>query len=120
LPQTAPLQRRWTVRPSRPAEAADLAREIGVDAITAQCLLNRDLSDPAEARTFLRGGLGTLLRPEGLPDMPKAVARIRAAIRDRETICVWGDYDVDGISGTALLVRFLKLAGAEGAVDQDE
>jgi len=116
LPQTAPLKLRWTVRASRPAEAAELAREIGVDAITAQCLLNRELSDPGEARTFLRGGLGTLLRPEGLPDMPKAVARIRKALRDRETICVWGDYDVDGISGTSLLVRFLRLAGAEKVV----
>ena len=70
------------------------------------------MSDPVAARTFLRGGLGTLLRPEGLPDMAKAVARIRQALRKRETICVWGDYDVDGISGTALLVRFLRLAGA--------
>lgn len=100
------------MRDARPAEAAELAREIGVDRITAQCLLNRGLDAAVEARAFLRDGLSALLRPEGLPDLPAAVARIRKALRDRETICVWGDYDVDGISGTALLVRFLRLAGA--------
>ncbi len=80
--------------------------------MTAQCLINRDLHEAAAARSFLRDGLGSLLRPEGLPDMPAAVARIRRALRENETICVWGDYDVDGISGTALFVRFLRLAGA--------
>ena len=89
-----------------------MARELGVDRLTAQCLLNRGLEEVGAARSFLRDGLGSLLRPEGLPDMGVAVARIRRALRERETICVWGDYDVDGISGTALLVRFLRMAGA--------
>lgn len=80
--------------------------------ITAQCLLNRGVEDSGAAREFLRAGLSTLLRPETLPDAAAGVARIRRALGARERICVWGDYDVDGISGTALLVRFLRMLGA--------
>jgi single-stranded-DNA-specific exonuclease len=68
--------------------------------------------DESAAREYLRGGLGSLLRPEDLPDIAPAVARIRRAIRDDELICVWGDYDVDGVCGTAVMVRFLRLLGA--------
>jgi single-stranded-DNA-specific exonuclease len=108
--------RRWRVREAQPEASAALARDVGIDRVTAQCLLNRGLHERTEARAFLRDGLGSLLRPEDLPDMPQGVDRIRRALRDRETICVWGDYDVDGISGTALLVRFLRLAGAERVI----
>ena len=93
-----------------------MARAIGLDRVTAQCLINRGVHDPGAARAHLQGSLSDLLRPEDLPDVAAAVARIRAAIRARETICVWGDYDVDGVSGTAILVRFLRQLGAARVV----
>jgi single-stranded-DNA-specific exonuclease len=89
-----------------------MAQALSVDELTAQCLLNRGVEDDAAAREFLRAGLASLLRPEDLPDVAPAVARIRRAVRDGETICVWGDYDVDGICGAAVMIRFLRLVGA--------
>ncbi|MCE9636075.1 MAG: single-stranded-DNA-specific exonuclease RecJ [Planctomycetes bacterium] len=106
-------RRRWNVHPARPAERAELGRALGISDIAAQCLLNRGVSGESEAREFLRGSLATLLRPEDLPDMPAAVARIRRAIADRERICVWGDYDVDGVCGTAVMVKFLRMLGGD-------
>jgi len=104
-------RRRWVIQPPDPRRA-DLARALSLDELTAQCLLNRGVCEESAAREFLRAGLGSLHRPEDLPDIVPAVARIRRAIRENETICVWGDYDVDGVCGTAVMVRFLRLLGA--------
>jgi single-stranded-DNA-specific exonuclease len=89
-----------------------LAAALDVDELTAQCLINRGQGDETAAREFLRAPLTSLLRPESLPDIEVAVARIRRAVRDGETVCVWGDYDVDGISGAAVMTRFLRRLGA--------
>lgn len=105
--------RNWTLAPQRVAERTSLALALGIEGAAAQCLLNRGISDATAGAEFLRGSLGSLLRPEDLPDMPAGVARIRQAVGARERICVWGDYDVDGISGTAVLVRFLRRLGAD-------
>jgi single-stranded-DNA-specific exonuclease len=114
LPSTSSprTRRRWEVAAPDPRRG-ELSRAIDVDELTAQCLLNRGVADEPAAREFLRAGLGSLLRPEDLPDVVPAVARIRRAIRDKETICVWGDYDVDGICGAAVMIRFLRLLGAK-------
>lgn len=111
--RTQPPRRRWTLRPQRPAERAALAQALGIGGIAAQCLLNRGIEDEADAREFLRGSLQSLHRPEDLPDMAAAVARIRRALGAKERICVWGDYDVDGVCGTALMVRFLRRLGGD-------
>ena len=105
------LPGRWVVRAPDPRRR-ELAQALGLDELTAQCLLNRGIADDAAGREYLRAGLGSLLRPEDLPDVGLAVARIRRAIRESQPICVWGDYDVDGVSGTAVMVRFLRLLGA--------
>ena len=70
------------------------------------------MTDERSAREYLTGGLSSLLRPEDLPDMPAAVERLRRAIGAKERICVWGDYDVDGVCGAAVMTRFLRLLGA--------
>lgn len=97
--------------PSDPRADA-LSAALDVDRLTGQCLVNRGVADESAAREFLRAGLGSLLRPEDLPDIAPAIARIRRAIREDEPICVWGDYDVDGVCGAAVMVRFLRLLGA--------
>ncbi len=99
------------MRPADPRRV-ELARALSVGELTAQCLINRGVADEAAAREFLRAGIGSLLRPEGLPDVALAVARLRRAVRDDELVCVWGDYDVDGVCGAAVLTRFLRLLGA--------
>ena len=101
------------MRPPRKEERRRIARSLDLSELAAQCLLNRGVSEVEEAKAFLNGSLSSLLRPESLPDMPAAVERIRRAVEGSERICVWGDYDVDGVSGTAILVRFLRLLGAD-------
>ena len=66
-----------------------------------------------KAAEFLASGHGPLLSPMDMPDMDKAVPRIRRAIETGETIAVYGDYDVDGITSTCLLTEFLTRRGAD-------
>ncbi len=86
---------------------------LGVHPLTARLLVNRRITDPAEADAFLNPGLHHLHDPFGLPDMDKAARRIADAIARGETIFVYGDYDVDGVTSTALYVRTLTALGAK-------
>lgn len=74
-------------------------------------LASRGISEPEEAKAFLRPKLESLHPPADLPDMAIASRRIVAAIRRGETILIHGDYDVDGMAGTALLVRWFRRLG---------
>ena len=102
----------WQVPLPEPEAATALAHELGVSPVLGQILLNRDLRDPGAARAFLNPSMGSLGDPSGIPGMAGAVERILAAVKSDEPIVVYGDYDVDGISGTALMSGFLALAGA--------
>ncbi|HET8741385.1 MAG TPA: hypothetical protein VFM41_02090, partial [Gaiella sp.] len=102
---------RWTTKPCDWERVDTLARELGVREITATVLVRRGLDEPDLARAFLAA------EPPGhdpftLGDMTAAVERIRAAVRDGERICVHGDYDVDGISATAVALLTLNELGA--------
>jgi single-stranded-DNA-specific exonuclease len=79
----------------------------------AQVLINRGITDCQAAVAYLRPKLTSLIAPEQMPAIKAAVARIKRAISNREKITVYGDYDVDGITGVAILVAILKLFGAE-------
>ena len=107
-------QTRWDplAEPDPKAEET-LTRELRVHPLTARLLVNRGLADPAEADAFLRPGLHHLHDPFGLPDMDKAARRIADAIARGETIFIHGDYDVDGVTSTALYVRTLAALGAK-------
>jgi single-stranded-DNA-specific exonuclease len=76
-----------------------------------QILASRGHTTPEEIRMFLTPSLSHMLDPSLLHGMANAVARLLEARRTGEKICVYGDYDVDGITGTALLVSFLRTAG---------
>jgi single-stranded-DNA-specific exonuclease len=108
------LARRWQIEPPPDAAAVDrLARALSVPAPFAALLLQRGHDAPDAARRFLRPRREDLHDPALLPDLPRAVARLAAAARGRETVFVHGDYDVDGQCATALLTRVLRRAGAE-------
>jgi single-stranded-DNA-specific exonuclease len=102
---------RWTTRPCDWERVETLAQELGVSETTATVLVRRGLDEPEAARAFLAAeppGHDPLL----LGDMAVAVERIRAAIDAGERICVHGDYDVDGISATAVALLALRELGA--------
>ena len=103
---------RWTIRPCPPEEASALARELEIAEITASVLIRRGLGEADVARAFLAGEREPH-DPLLLGDMAVAVERIRAAIVAGTTICVHGDYDVDGICATVLAVLTLRSLGAQ-------
>lgn len=90
------------------AQAEAYAELFDIPVIVAKVLLNRGFTDAAEAKKFLDKNADSFYSPELLCDMDKAVARIKQAIENKEHVVVYGDYDVDGITSTALLVSYLR------------
>ncbi len=105
--------RRWRIAETDSAAASALAAALDVPSLLAHLLLLRGCDTPEAARTFLETPLTALEDPWQMAGMAVAVERLRAAVARREPILVCGDYDVDGVSGTALLVSGLRRAGAE-------
>jgi single-stranded-DNA-specific exonuclease len=90
-----------------------LVRECGLSELTAQLLVNRGIYTIEEARVFLNGDLDDLWPPHLLRDMDRAVARIRAALEAGEKMLVYGDFDVDGMTATALMIKTLRALGGQ-------
>lgn len=88
-------------------------RPEGMSPVLHQLLIQRGISSAEEAETFLHPGAEQLNDPFLLSDMDLAAARIREAIDAGEAICIWGDYDVDGVSASAILYDYLSSEGAE-------
>lgn len=103
---------RWKMPPGVCPEDRALASELGISPVTAAVLRARGLVSPVAIRTFLNPNLAELHDPNLLPDCEVAVARLHRAISDKEPMLVFGDYDVDGVTSTALLVRALTSLGA--------
>jgi single-stranded-DNA-specific exonuclease len=104
---------KWVLAESDDGVAAALAAQAGLHPLIARLMVNRGISDPLEARSFLAGDLSALSDPGIFLNMDRSVARIHAAIARRERIIVYGDYDVDGVTGASLLFLALKQAGAD-------
>src|ERR671938_1982767 len=105
--------KRWIVREQETESAARLARILGVSDILAQLLAARGYSDEGAARKFLRPSHDQLHDPSLMLGMSDAVGRILKAVDAGEKILVYGDYDVDGTTGTVVLRRALNLLGAQ-------
>ena len=104
--------KRWSVRRHDTAAATSLARVLGVSPILAALLITRGYADEHAARAFLSPTYDQLHEPYLMLGMREAVARVKRAIETQEPILIYGDYDVDGTTGTAILLRALKLLGA--------
>lgn len=105
-------QRRWMLTPENP-QAGEFAAELGVSPVVAQILLNRGIDQKQRALSFMRPSLLELHAPNLMPGMEAASARLAEAIRGGEAIVVYGDYDVDGITGTAILWHAITLLGGK-------
>ena len=104
----------WTLADCPPDAQAELVATLGISPLTAAVLVRRGYSEPEAARLFLDGEQPPH-DPFQLGDMEAACAQIRAAVEQGRRICVHGDYDVDGISATALAVLLLRELGADVA-----
>lgn len=89
-----------------------LAQALKISPLVAQVLVNRGIVDTQAANVFLRPKLTELIRPERMPGIAQAVARLKRAVESKEKITVYGDYDVDGITGVSILWQLLTLLGA--------
>ncbi len=94
-------------------DAIALARQLGVTRTAASVLLARGLHDPTEGAYFLEPRLAHLTPPETMKDRDEAVGRVARAVRAKERICVFGDYDADGVTAAALLTDVLRALGGE-------
>ena len=104
-------RKRWHVSGPEPALAQRLAQELNISPVVAALLVNRGLSEPAAAIRFLSSTLAEIHDPILLLGMDRAVERLAAAFGKGEKVCVYGDYDVDGITSVALLIDFFRTVG---------
>lgn len=102
---------RWSLAPPQPLLAGQLAAQLSLSPLLAQCLLNRGFSEPEAIARFLEPRLQHLADPFLLPDMEAAVTRLFAAREQHEPLVIFGDYDVDGVTSTALLTEVLGRLG---------
>lgn len=103
---------RWSLRPVEPSVVDALMRAQRLSRISATLLAARGFDDPARAAAHLEPKLTALHDPGLFADMPLATERLARAIERHETILVHGDYDVDGVTGTTLLMRLFERLGA--------
>ena len=106
------MQKRWSIEPDHSQEELQLAAELKVSPIVAKLLINRGLGDPHKARQFLAADMESLLSPWDLKGMREAVACVTKTMEEGGSIVIYGDYDVDGITATSIVYRFLKRCGA--------
>jgi len=102
---------RWSLAPSQPLLTGQLIRELPLSPLIAQCLVNRGVVSKAEVSEFLNPRLKMLADPFLIPNMDAAVERLWKARENNERLLIYGDYDVDGISSTALLTEMLSELG---------
>ncbi|HYQ80955.1 MAG TPA: single-stranded-DNA-specific exonuclease RecJ [Anaeromyxobacteraceae bacterium] len=107
------MAKRWVEAAWDEAAAEGLARALGLHPLAARVLTARGLGEPERAERFLRAGLTDLPDPFLMKGMAAAVERVVRAVEGGERIACYGDYDVDGVTSTALLAGFLRAAGAE-------
>ncbi|MGA3285020.1 MAG: single-stranded-DNA-specific exonuclease RecJ [Verrucomicrobiota bacterium] len=102
---------RWSLAPPQPLLAGRLASQLKISPLLAQCLLNRGFSEPSAISNFLQPRLKNLADPFLLPNMATAVDRLLRAREHGEPLVIFGDYDVDGVTSTALLLEVLRPLG---------
>ena len=107
------MPKRWQIRPHDTAAVAALEQRAGVSSIVASLLASRGIAEPAAVKTFLTGTLTDLRDPETLPGVPEAADRILTAARAGRKIVIYGDYDADGMTATAILTGCLEAVNAE-------
>ena len=109
------MEKRWLIQKHDHSKAAALAAELNVSPLIAALLIARGYDDGEKAHRFLNPSYDHLHEPYLLKGMREAVERIFKAIDNREKMLIWGDYDVDGTTGTVLLRKTLKILGGDTA-----
>jgi single-stranded-DNA-specific exonuclease len=107
------MKKIWRQMNPDPSVVEGIQTHLGCSPVMAAVLANRGIFSAGAARAFMDYSLSSLRPPFAIRDMDAAVDRITTAVLNREKILIFGDYDVDGITATALLLEFLQSAGAD-------
>ena len=105
------MKYRWNILPAQPLLVQPLAAQLKISPLLAQCLINRGHTEAQSMDRFLAPRLKHLTDPFLLPDMAIAVDRLWLARERREALVIFGDYDVDGVTSTTLLLEVLRRLG---------
>lgn len=105
------MESRWQIKTPHPQKQAELSRVLDIHPLIAQLLINRSLDTPDSAREFLFADVQSIPDPFLLKDMDVAVERLKKAKEHHEQILIFGDYDVDGVTSSALLHNLLRSFG---------
>jgi len=104
---------RWFVYPEKPELVREVAQITELSPLLAQVLINRDIQTAAETQAFLDPDSIDLPSPlDEFPDLPKSIELLETAINQKQKIAICGDYDADGMTSTALLLRAFRHLGA--------
>ncbi len=106
------MRKKWIVRESKAFDVEKFAAETGISELTAKILCNRGIKDAQAVKNFMEPENAPFNAPFLMLGMREAVDRIKIALANREKICIYGDYDVDGMSASAIMIRTLKNLGA--------
>ena len=104
-------EKRWLFYKRDDGLCLSLARELNSSNLLPHLLINRGVRDITSAKKFLYPELSDLIDPFLFNDMEKAVKRVFRIIQNKEHIIIYGDYDVDGVTGTAILYNLFKILG---------
>lgn len=119
MQETARTAKRWRFATrtdwATDADVRRLAQQLKVDPLLAMLLQQRNITDPGAATQFMRPRMTDLHDPTLLPGIDQAAKRILTAVRDQQPIVIYGDYDVDGITASAILFHLLTAIGASAS-----
>lgn len=105
--------RKWILAKQNPKLSKTISEKLNISPVTSQVLINRGIKSDIEAESFLNPSLFDLPSPFLMKGMQQAVDRLKKSIYLGERIAIYGDYDVDGVTGTSLLYNFLKFLDAD-------
>ena len=105
-------KKKWLISADHKACAERVAGELGLSRLTARVLAARGCDTTEKARDFMTQSVEGIHDPFLLKDMDKAVYEIRQAIENKQKIAVYGDYDVDGVTATCIMIQYLRKMGA--------
>ena len=104
------MSKKWQYSENDKEKAIEISKEFNINLLVAQIIANKKLSNE-KIKIFLEPTRHNFYDPFLLPDMEKAVERILKAIENKEEVLIYGDYDVDGITSTTVLMNFLEERG---------
>ncbi len=106
------MQKIWNVKKYEKRQVKEISNKFNISSVMAKLLISKDIK-PKDIEMYLNGTIDDLRDPFDIKDMEKFVERVMFAVNNHEKICIYGDYDVDGITSITIMYKFLKSIGAD-------